>query len=501
MAGVIDGVLPEGWVEVALKDIVTVNPKKNEAEPEQNSGFVPMALAPTSFHGELEFEEKPWGEIKKSYTNFKDDDVIFAKVTPCFENGKAAVVRNLPNGIGAGSSEFYVLRPDAPYISEKYIFSLIKTHQFAQEGAENMTGAVGLRRVPRGFVENFSVPLAPLAEQEVIAEKLDNLLAQVESTKARLERLPEILKRFRQSVLAAAVSGKLTEEWREGKELSSPLEIISDSAAFITTKKAKELAEKPFLDDELTFLIPESWHWVRLSKITEIVSGVAKGSKNKGDTVLRPYLRVANVQRGFLDLEEIKDIDVPESKAEALELKNGDILFNEGGDLDKLGRGWIWENQIPNCIHQNHVFRARCLSEGLEPKFISYYGNSEGKEYFIRNGTQSVNLASINKTTLSLLPVPLPPAEEQTEIVRRVEELFAYADTIQEQADAALQRVNSLTQSILAKAFRGELTADWRAANPELISGENSAEALLEKIKAERAAQKPKKKTRAKKTA
>ncbi len=186
--------LPNGWSRCKLADIVSVNPKKIDADPNLKSGFIPMANAPISFQGELEIEEKFWGEIEKSYTNFQDSDVIFAKVTPCFENGKAAVVRGLPNGIGAGSSEFYVLRVHAPLVSERYVFGLIKSQDFMQKGAMSMTGAVGLRRVPRTFVENYLVPLPPLAEQKIIADKLDSLLAQVEATKARLDRVPDILK-------------------------------------------------------------------------------------------------------------------------------------------------------------------------------------------------------------------------------------------------------------------------------------------------------------------
>ncbi|GAC31714.1 restriction endonuclease subunit S [Paraglaciecola polaris] len=152
---------PKEWVLTKIIDIADVNPKKLDAEPETLSGFIPMTHAPTNFNGILCFDEKPWGEIKKSYTNFKDDDVIVAKVTPCFENGKAAIVRGLPNGIGAGSSEFYVLRPAIKEVSTRFLFSIVKSHKFLQEGAANMTGAVGLRRVPRAFIEAFPVGLPP----------------------------------------------------------------------------------------------------------------------------------------------------------------------------------------------------------------------------------------------------------------------------------------------------------------------------------------------------
>lgn len=158
-------ILPEGWSNCTLADIAEVNPKKIEAEKDINAGFVPMSHAPTNYNGKLKFEEKTWGEIGKSYTNFKNDDVIFAKVTPCFENGKAAIVKDMPNDIGAGSSEFYVLRARNQEIPASYLLGIIKTRKFMQEGAGNMTGAVGLRRVPRAFVESFPLIL-PLLQNK-----------------------------------------------------------------------------------------------------------------------------------------------------------------------------------------------------------------------------------------------------------------------------------------------------------------------------------------------
>lgn len=321
-------------------------------------------------------------------------------------------------------------------------------------------------------IESIDIHLPPLPEQKRIVEKLDEVLAQVDTIKARLDGIPDLLKRFRQSVLASAVSGKLTEEWR-GVNAVTPVNDLIHSCV-VTDKRNNKNADKPFRQDEITKEIPASWTWVRLARITDVVSGVAKGSKTKSEVVTRPYLRVANVQRGYLDLSEIKEITVPVDKAESLVLKPGDILFNEGGDIDKLGRGWIWEGQVINCIHQNHVFRARVYSSDLEPKYISHYGNSRGKEYFLREGTQSVNLANINKTTLSLLPVPLPPKEEQKEIVRLVDQYFAFADTIEAQVKKAQSRVDNLTQSILAKAFRGELVPQNDDDEP--------AEVLLERI-------------------
>ena len=131
--------------------------------------------------------------------------------------------------------------------------------------------------------------------------------------------------------------------------------------------------------------------------------GVTKDSKREADPgyVEYPYLRVANVQRGFLDLSVVTTIRAHHDKAEKLVLQHGDILFNEGGDRDKLGRGWVWEGQIENCIHQNHVFRARLTNGGFDPYFISMHANTWGQRWFERHGKQTTNLASINLATLS----------------------------------------------------------------------------------------------------
>ena len=170
-----------------------------------------------------------------------------------------------------------------------------------------------------------------------------------------------------------------------------------------------------------------------------------------------PYLRVANVQRGFLDLSEIKEIEAPEADIKELRLMPNDILFNEGGDRDKLGRGWVWEGQISECIHQNHVFRARLYSADVSPKLISWWGNSFGQTYFLREGKQTTNLASVNLTKLSEFPVPIPPSAEQKHIVLEVERRFSVIEELETQVTVNLQRADRFCQSILQRAFEGKL--------------------------------------------
>nr|WP_277818337.1 restriction endonuclease subunit S [Vibrio vulnificus] len=288
--------------------------------------------------------------------------------------------------------------------------------------------------------------------------------------------------------MAAATSGELTKEWRAENPSATSNSILDELSSFKFDARTKKLVDKEIRPDEIANDLPSGWKWVRLCGITDVVSGVAKGSKTKEETVSLPYLRVANVQRGYLDLSEVKYIDVAQSKGENLKLEKGDVLFNEGGDIDKLGRGWVWEGQIEDCIHQNHVFRARILSNKIQPKYLSFYGNESARDYFLREGTQTVNLANLNKTTLSLLPVPLPPEEEQVEIVRQVDRLLNKANKVEKQYLDAKARLDRLTQSILGKAFRGELVPQDPNDEP--------AEKLLERILAEKEQSKPKKTTR-----
>jgi type I restriction enzyme, S subunit len=194
---------------------------------------------------------------------------------------------------------------------------------------------------------------------------------------------------------------------------------------------------------------------VKLEQIAEVVSGVAKGRKFNGRLPVEvPYLRVANVQAGHLDLSEIKTIQALPAEVEELALRKGDVLLTEGGDFDKLGRGAMLERDLPNCIHQNHVFRVRTERSKLDPiYFAQFLLTGEARRYFLGCAKRTTNLASINMTQLRALPVLLPPLALQKEFAARVSDIRAMRA---EQA-AARRRLDDLFQSMLHRAFQGEL--------------------------------------------
>jgi type I restriction enzyme S subunit len=194
---------------------------------------------------------------------------------------------------------------------------------------------------------------------------------------------------------------------------------------------------------------------VKLEQIAEVVSGVAKGRKFNGRLPVEvPYLRVANVQAGHLDLSEIKTIQALPEEVEELALRNGDVLLTEGGDFDKLGRGAMVEQDLPNCIHQNHVFRVRVEQSNLDPVyFAKFLLTGEARRYFLGCAKRTTNLASINMTQLRALPVPLPPLSLQKEFAARVSEIRA----MQTEQGASRRRLDDLFHSMLHRAFQGEL--------------------------------------------
>nr|WP_242518305.1 restriction endonuclease subunit S [Thiorhodovibrio winogradskyi] len=166
--------------------------------------------------------------------------------------------------------------------------------------------------------------------------------------------------------------------------------------------------------------IPESWEVLPLSDCAVVQTGIAKGRTVKEEEAVEvPYLRVANVQDGYLDLSEMKSITIRKSEKNRFALQNGDVVLTEGGDFDKLGRGFIWHGQVDNCVHQNHVFAVRPDTERISSEFFAYQSQSPyGKSYFLSVAHKTTNLACINTTKLKAFPLLLPPKDEQNEIVR-----------------------------------------------------------------------------------
>lgn len=405
------------------------------------------------------------------------------------------------------SGKMYRFRVPKDLIEPRFIEAYLQTSD-ARDAIDRMkTGGSdsGLNLTHERF-RQLRIPLAPFPVQRRIVAEIEKQFTRLDAAVAALKRVQANLKPYRAAVLKAACEGRLvpTEAElarKEGRSYETGEQLLARilkerRAKWETDQFAKMIAAgRPPKDEEwrhkykepeppdTTILpgLPEGWTWALFDALAEIKGGITKGQQRRATDVLRsiPYLRVANVQRGYLDLQEIKEILATDAEISELQLQTGDILLNEGGDRDKLGRGWIWEAQIPTCIHQNHVFRARLHSLGPQPKFISWYANSFGQIYFFDEGKQTTNLASINMTKLKGLPVPIPPAEEQLRIVQEVERQLSDTDETLDTVRIALGRADRLRQSILKCAFEGKLVP--QDANDE------PASTLLKRIRDERA--------------
>ncbi len=442
--------LPQGWALTTLAEITDFNPKL-QLDDSLEVGFVPMSHAPTNFRDKLRFDPRPWAEVRKAYTHFADGDVIFAKVTPCFENGKAAVVSALPNGSGAGSSEFHVLRPASIDISSTYLLALVKSSSFMREGEAAMTGAVGLRRVPRGFVENFPVALPPASEQARIAQALEGLLAQVDTLKARLDALPALIERFRQSVLSSAISGKLTS----------------------TTKN--------------------DWRSMRAAEVCSKVQSGGTPKVGFYDSGV-PFLKVYNIVKNKIDFDYKPQFVNEESHSHSLSKSKtipGDVLMNiVGPPLGKIAT-------VPGTHPEWNINQAIALfrpSDRITSEWISIsLRGGEALEKVILETRGIAGQVNISLSQCRDFVFEVPPVTEQVIISSKTSQLSIFADQLEARLADARQRVDALTQSILAKAFRGELVPQDPNDEP--------ASVLLERIAAQRAADpKPKRGRAAKAT-
>lgn len=393
-----------------IDQVCDVNPPKDMSRFKgMEVSFIPMDAVSTT--GEVDVSRTISGDGVKNYSVFQNRDVLFAKITPCMENGKGGIVDDLKNGFGAGSTEFIVIRPDEQNVISEWIQLFLSQSSYRLECKNHMTGSAGQKRVPPTFIAGTVIPVPSVDEQRRIVFRIEEMFSELDNSVSTLKKTKEQLAVYRQASITSAYP-VMTKE---------------------NTKK--------------------------LSEISDITGGITKGRDLKqAETIFLPYLRVANVQNGFLDLTEIKEIELKADEKEKYLLKKGDVLYTEGGDRDKLGRGTVWNEEIPDCVHQNHVFRARVDKSIAIPEYVAYWSmGSYARTYFFRKGKQTVNLASINKTVLSNLELPIPDLATQEKVLAEIESRLSVCDSIEHTVDTALQQAEAMRQSILKQAFEGRL--------------------------------------------
>ena len=364
----------------------------------------------------------------------KPNDTLFSNVRTYLRN-----IALVDDGSGAEicSTGFTVLRPTAK-VHPKYLFRYVLTDDFIDRVTPQQTGTHYPATSDR-VVRDEVVPLPPLDEQNRVVAKLEVLLSKVDGSRKRLEKIPVLLKRFRQSVLAAACSGRLTEDWRESRSQSSLADLIPITKV-----------------DTLFGELPETWDYRAFSDV--IVSsfyGPRFGSESYSKDGV-PTIRTTDMAfDGSITLRDTPRVTLSDKDVEKYRLHDGDMVVTRTGAT--IGKCAIYTADIGPALPGAYLIRFRLKTEFVAPRFVLTVFMSPVGQSLLIGGTTAVAQPNVNATTISQFEVPVPPLLEQIEIVKRVETLFKLADQIQTRYEKGKQFVDKLTQSILAKAFRGEL--------------------------------------------
>ena len=286
----------------------------------------------------------------------------------------------------------------------------------------------GQQNISQETIKQTYVRFPSRPEQECIAAFLDESCAAIDTAVAAKRRQIETLDGVRQDLIQKAVTRGL--ETNPGLSQTGNVWMPQ---------------------------IPSRWELVNLKRISEIQSGLTLGKVYEGRLIERPYLRVANVQDGHLDLADVTVIEVPEEVAHRVTLRVGDVLMTEGGDLDKLGRGTIWNGEIADCLHQNHIFAVRCFQHKLLPSFLAYLTASQyGRDYFEATGKRTTNLASTSSRKVGMFPIPRPPLTEQVKICRFLDDKLANISHIQAGIEAQITTLTAYRKSLIHECVTGQ---------------------------------------------
>lgn len=482
--------LPLGWVSVPLTEIVlpsgTCNPRNQGngsfwyVDIEALDNTRQRIVAPKTILN----QQAP----SRARMRIRSGDVLFSLVRPYLKN-IAVVPPELDNQVA--STAYCVLR-SAPGIESAFLF-----YQLVQESFIHSIPTYG-SSPPAARDDEFLaavVRIAPSDEQRRIVAKIDELFSKLDAGVAALERVKTALKRYRAAVLKAAVEGKLTAEWRTrhpAKETGAELlrRILDERrrkweqeqrAKYAKAgrplpkgwqKKCKEPAGP---DGSGLPALPEGWGWATVAQIAEVQGGIQKQPKRRPASHAFPFLRVANVLRGRLDLTEVHRIELFDGELEKLRLRAGDLLIVEGnGSKTEIGRSALWGDEITDCVHQNHIIRVR--PQFGSSKFLNAYWNSpDGTRRVSETAASTSGLYTLSVAKVNRLPVPLLPLVEQELILAEVERRLSVVDEIETQIEASLKRASRLRQSILKRAFEGRLVPQDPLDEP--------AELLLQKIR------------------
>jgi len=494
--------LPKGWQWIRLGDYCIINPR-NSVDDNEDASFVPMRLINDGFDNKHSYEIKKWKEIKSGFTHFAEKDVVVAKITPCFENRKSAVMKNLINKVGAGTTELYVIRSINNLILPEYILSLCKTETFIKGGLETYTGTAGQQRVKKDYIHNLVVALPPLEEQKRIVEKVDSLMffcdkleeslekkvhygllsaksvfnsiGNVTTTEELEETLRFILSNFKDLSLGAnavkelkncilqlAVQGKLVPQDPSDEPAEVILEKIRDEKERLIKEKKlkKEKALAEISEDENPYELQKGWKWAHINEIAfvtklagfEYTKYLSNGITYEGDV---PIVRAQNIKmNNFIEnTQEFISFDLSEKLSRSALYKKCIVITFIGAGIgevaifDKVNRYHLAPNVAKIEIFNN-------FSVNVDEKYALYYLMSSIGRKDIFRFLKATAQPSLSMETIRKVRVALPPLQEQKRIVEKVDSLIQLCDELEKKIEKSKDYSNRLMESILKSSSK-----------------------------------------------
>ncbi|MEC6816718.1 restriction endonuclease subunit S [Photobacterium toruni] len=490
--------LPSSWEWTRLSEIAEIGPRNTDVKDELEVSFIPMPLISTSYKGDHGSEIKHWKDIKKGYTHFCDGDIALAKITPCFENSKAAVFSNLKNGIGAGTTELHVARPVTDLFEALFVLLYLKAPMFLKVGETKMTGSAGQKRVPKDFFAGNPLPFPPQKEQHRIVAKVDELMTLCDQLEQQTEACieahqllvstllntltnsadadelmenwarisdhfdtlfttEESIDQLKQTILQLAVMGKLVPQDPNDEPASVLLERIAEEKAQLIKEKKikKQKALPPIADDEKPFDLPNGWEWARFDSLPlSYCVGLDRGKNLQGTDKQYRYFKMNNISNvGGIDLSTIVYVDANDAEVEQYKLKNNDFLFNTRNSKELVGKTCVYTEMFAEpMLYNNNILRASFTEKNLSFMLDIWMRSPIGKAVLelVKSGT--TNVWAIYQGKLALIPCTIPPLEEQHRIVVKVDELMALCNQLKARLERSQATQLHLTDAIVEQA-------------------------------------------------
>jgi type I restriction enzyme S subunit len=420
--------LPKNWRFDRLKDVAEINADSLPACTDPDYEFDYLEISNVDYHGVvdlmavelLHYDDAP----SRARRRVSKGSTVISSVRPNLQ--AVAFIPDCGKDFVC-STGFNVVQPNQAQLNPHFAyFTLIS--EGARQYFEACAKGVGYPAVDDKDFTSFNIPLPPLPEQTRIAAYLDASCITLDAAIAAKQRQLETLEKLRKETIQQVVTRGLDQQPELRKTGNAWMEEV-----------------------------PLGWDLVCLKRVSELQGGLTLGKTYDGPLVERPYLRVANVQDGHLDLDDVTMIELPVEVAKRVELRVDDVLMTEGGDLDKLARGYLWKGEIPGCLHQNHIFAVRCFHHKLLPKFLTYLTASRyGRDYFEATGKKTTNLASTNATKVGAFPLPLPPVHEQARLVEYLEDQLESLRTLQNNLQTQISTLLAYRKSLIHECVTGQ---------------------------------------------